>query len=359
MLVSEIVNEYRKMAKSQPDYFKSENSVLLIYWKEDKVWYYCTVLSYDQAEDKFNLKYDDGVQEAVKLWTETFITHAEYLKIKSKLEPPREKYEKAPVGKNEFSSNYWYQNQNSQQQVMVETKKRGSKRGMAKDTNDAKIGKIAEKLIIDEFTIIRREYNASDNNSSLSGDEPMEEEDDRMGYERITNVEHVEKGRNYMGPQIEMNDNMHYPQDIMAANDRYLSSKQHYNNAMMEQERQDYNRAKMHKRGEKINERAQGFSNEDNLNHVIKVGPFETNKVPHSLTEDLTDVMAIEKFEADQIYTPKNFNYIVGSQQTNTYSAINERIQTPNNQVSGEREYQALRPSPSNTNASHSSCKEG
>jgi len=208
-LISEIVNEYRKMAKKQPDYFMNENSLLLIYWKEDKVWYYWSVLGYNQAEDKFNLKYDDGVQETVKLWNEIFITHNEYLKIKSKLEPPREKYEKAPVGKNEFSSNYWYQNQNSQQPIMMETKKKGTKRGKVKDTKDEEIGKIEEKVIIGEFLIIWREYNASESNSSLSGDELMGE-DVVIGDDRVTSMKQMETGRNYIDNQVEMKDSQYY-----------------------------------------------------------------------------------------------------------------------------------------------------
>jgi len=89
---------------------------------------------------------------------------------------------------------------------------------------------------------------------------------------------------------------------------------------MIEQERLDYSRAKMCKRNEEFDGNFQGASNEENSNNVMKVGPFATNKVINSNNDNLTESMAIEKYEADQIYTPKNFNYIIGPSQANGFS---------------------------------------
>lgn len=61
------------------------NTQLLVYWPEDKVWYHCSVRGFIPTINKFELYYDDGVQETVTLYEECFITLEKFKQIKHKL----------------------------------------------------------------------------------------------------------------------------------------------------------------------------------------------------------------------------------------------------------------------------------
>jgi hypothetical protein len=81
------------------------NKILLIYWPEDRVFYYCTARSYNKFTDKFDLYYEDGVEEAVQLWDESFLTLDKFNLIKHKLEPPKAGYERVPFNANDYPPN--------------------------------------------------------------------------------------------------------------------------------------------------------------------------------------------------------------------------------------------------------------
>ena len=53
--VNRLVSEFRDKADKSPNYFTDNNSSLLVYWVEDKVWYHCKVLKYNQYTQKFAL----------------------------------------------------------------------------------------------------------------------------------------------------------------------------------------------------------------------------------------------------------------------------------------------------------------
>ena len=268
-----LVSEFQQKAKLQPSFFNDNNSALLVYWEDDKVWYHCKVIEYIKMADKFNLKYDDGVKESVKLYEEKFITYQEYKNIQNKLEPPKEAYERAPFARNEFSSHYWYQSQpNNNQQAWMDYKKREPHRRVGKDTA-AKTSKNAEKFIIDDFTIIAKEYEASNNDSSLSIEPSYEEYENRDEYEKAAIAEQNERKRVAFSGQA------------------------------------DYS-GKLYKRMDLAEVRTQGFSIEDNQPNTTKVGPFETAKVPQQRNLDQNEDMDVDKFERDQIYTPKRFNFL-------------------------------------------------
>jgi hypothetical protein len=153
-----------------PNSLMDNNKILLIYWPEDRVFYYCTARSYNKFTDKFDLYYEDGVEEAVQLWDESFLTLDKFNLIKHKLEPPKAGYERAPFNANDYPPNYWYQpsydtkmKNGNHQEIYGESEKKITKRSVSKDTNNnTKQIKLPVKVQIDEFTIIAKECSPSD-----------------------------------------------------------------------------------------------------------------------------------------------------------------------------------------------------
>lgn len=73
--INETIRQLQEQAKNSPRTLAENSPNLLVYWPEDKVWYYCVIKEYDYHEDKFVLLYDDGVTEDVTLYEEKFLLH--------------------------------------------------------------------------------------------------------------------------------------------------------------------------------------------------------------------------------------------------------------------------------------------
>ena len=239
----------------------------------------------------------------------------------------------------------------------MEYKKRESHRRMAKDTSK-KASEIYQKIKIDEFTIIAREYEASENESSLSPERSYKEYDEGMEYDKAVQIEQNKRKRTAYPDQADFSDFLNHPQDIMASRARYLPSKQLYNDSQYEQERLEYNAAKMYKKIDESDARTQGFSIEDNQSNVTKIGPFETNKVPNSRNQDLNDPMSIEKQEVDQIYTPQRLNSLLGLQSSPYMDNFNSRVSGQNNQMLADRDFPMTRAASNPFNGLNSDCMQ-
>jgi hypothetical protein len=288
--VEEVISEYQERAKNMPNSLMDNNKILLIYWPEDRVFYYCTARSYNKFTDKFDLYYEDGVEEAVQLWDESFLTLDKFNMIKHKLEPPKAGYERAPFNANDYPPNYWYQpsydtkmKNGNHQEIYGESEKKITKRSVSKDTNNnTKQIKLPVKVQIDEFTIIAKECSPSDWESSLSGEQSYEEYQEKIQYDKSPKFENDDKKKNK-------------------------------------------------------------FALDESSNFIIKTGPFDTVKIPNSKNENVNEAILTEKKECEQIYTPRLFNFLFGKNHSNWYEEFNGRMKDQYNQRSNDRAYPTTR----------------
>jgi len=275
--VEEIVTEFQNKARNDPDYFSDNNSRLLVYWEDDRVWYHCKVLGYDKTSDKFSLKYDDGVLEQVSLWNETFIT-----------------YDQFAQRKNDISANQYLQQ--SRDTLHTARHKERHARRQTRPSSEPKVGKVVGRTQVDTFLIIEKEYIASGDGSSISSDDMQyEEEGARAEYENAYMQGQNGNGKVYGVGQNEPNEGNHYPQDIMHSSGRFPTGKDPYNSLMMENSRQNFNQLKENNRVDESDSRMQWYSMEDNSNAAPKFGPFEITKAQTSRNQSLTDAMSVEK----------------------------------------------------------------
>lgn len=70
-----MITELQDQAKNSPRTLVENNSPLLVYWPEDKVWYFSVIKAYDSYTGRFKLLYDDGVMEEVQLSEEKFLLY--------------------------------------------------------------------------------------------------------------------------------------------------------------------------------------------------------------------------------------------------------------------------------------------
>lgn len=317
--VGELVSTFQNKARNDPDYFTDNNSSLLVYWEDDKVWYHCKVISYDREVEKFNLEYDDGVLESVSLWKETFIT-----------------YDQLPQRRNEITTAGYYEGNG---QMYMHGPRKVTSRRKGQDHSRSKVGKEVHREVVDKFLIVEKEYITSRDDSSISSEDMQyEEEDERMQYGNQYMVNQGDGRRAYMGAPAEAAGDDQYHQDIMHSSSRHPSVKHQYNSHMMESARGDYNHAKMYKRGEEMDERMQESRAEETQVQAKKVGPFETTKSQSSRSQGMTDAMSVERKETEQIYTPNNFNTLFGTHQQPSSEAYGNPMVSFNSQRNPERD---------------------
>jgi hypothetical protein len=274
----EAVSKFQKQAKNQPDSLLDTKLTLLVYWPDDKVWYYCTPQGYDKYSDKFELLYDDGVKENVHLWAEQFIV-----------------YDRVPFQVNDYSASYWYGNQQDYKskngalnESYQEAERKYPKRPESKDTTALK-NKPVEKVQIEEFTILAKEYDAYSENSSLSDENMNYQETDKGQHEQKSRLEHMERRKNSVKSKRDLNNYL----NLSGEGHGYSSVRSRGNHP----DNREHSGVRMQKDKDLRLPANHSFSLEETANSVIKNGPFETIKIPRAKEEEHNQALMIEKKE--------------------------------------------------------------
>lgn len=299
--VNEIIVEFQEKAKNLPKALAENRPPLLVYWPEDKLWYYCSVRGYNQYTDKFELRYDDGVEETVHLWEEKFLTLESFNLIKHKLEAPRQSYDRNPVSMHEYINSMWYSElpevrmKNGMNGIPYSdlTPKIPKSNNNAKDTSNVKVSKPEEKVVIDGFTIVAKEYDVSSDDSFLSDEKSFEEYEEKITFEKNLHDEQMDKKKNTFASQSGNHTMMNFSPELQAL----PTSKQQREAATKDASKAEYLYSKAYKDKELLYAGNHTFSLEEGSNFVIKNGPFETVKVLDAKKQSINDALAIEKEE--------------------------------------------------------------
>jgi len=301
--VNDIIMELQERAKNSPETIDENRSGLLVYWPEDNFWYYCAIKRYNKYEDKFDLSYDDGADEAVHLWEEKFLTMDKFNQIKDRLEQPSTSYEKRHM----YAYDQPSKTSNNHDPYM-DNQKRNFKRQSSKEDKP-------EKFTIDGFTILAQDC-SDDSEDSFIGDKNF---DDRFPAktpnEKNLNEQYLDKKN---GMLIE---GQYTGQSSMPSRAEYNNTK-HYKSYMYSTNQ---------------------YSLEDESNFIIKSGPFETMKVPNANDTNINDALRIEQEEWEQIYTPKLLSSILNKANSTLFEPLSRASNANETEKVNERGYPTTR----------------
>jgi hypothetical protein len=170
-IVDTVTQKCQRVVIEEPEEINIAGMLLLVYWPEDNLWYYCQVKGYDPNTRKHTLEYDDGVVEQINLVEERFMTEHKFHEIKEELRHHKLYAEQEARHHQELQSSM----RNAMPQPEPEPQE--APRMHKKPTNGESsmvVSKHTEKIEIDGFTMLAREYESSDD-SFMDEDEYVQE----------------------------------------------------------------------------------------------------------------------------------------------------------------------------------------
>lgn len=300
--ISNMVAEFQETAKRSAKKLANNKTPLLVYWADDNLWYYCTIVDYNEYADKSLLTYDDGVQESIHLWEEKFITVERYNQIKHKLEPSKRGYERFDSMQQEYPSmDYYAYHSDMRPGRMLRGGKEHNyppqmaKRSYSKDTNGAKSARQREptNVKIDNFVIVERELDPDDDDSFLSDEKSYEEYEEKIAYDKSPQAEFADKKKNTFASQVAMGNGMQFSQDqhhAVRSKTNMMSEGKHMGHG-------EYLGERNYRNKEMLMAPNHHYGIDESSNYVIRNGPFEISKNPDAKIPEVNTALQIEKEE--------------------------------------------------------------